>query len=224
MVQNMSSLFQTSEMAAGHVQVPPPRLKMESDIPGVSYFLFKNAFISYKENQQISDENALTILKTTSLPAGSLREVIADSETVQNAFELLNNQFQSLLPDEVNILKNKIINRGILSSNGTYSTVLDNLRSILKYLMIFNNIFSPFEDLTWEEITNSLLYWVPRNHAVYVIPRLRSEILKVRTEQNIPLSVAYKKSLMKAISTYSSLRLVERLKSLQQPPVVPHSE
>ena len=215
--------FQTSKMAAGQVQVLPPKLSLESDIPGVSYFLFKKDFISYKENQQLNEETAVTILKNTSLPAGVLREAIADSETIQNAFELLNNQFQPLLPDEVNILKNKIINRGILSSNGTYGNVLDNMRNILKYLMIFNTVFSPFEDITWEEITQSLLYWVPRNHAVYVIPRLRWEIIKIRTEQGIPLSVAYKRCLVKAISTYTTLRLAERLESLQQPPVSPRS-
>ena len=152
-----------------------------------------------------------------------MREAIADSETIQNAFELLNNQFQPLLPDEVNILKNKISNRGVYPPNGTYSTVLDKMRNILKYLMFFNTIFSPFEDITWEEVTQSLLYCVPRNHAIYVIPRIRREILKVRLEEGIALSVAYKRCLVKAISTYTTLRLAERLESLQLPPASPRS-
>ena len=213
--------FRLLKMAAVQVQIPPPRLQIEADIPAISFCLFKTTFISYMENQNISNENAFILLRD-SIPTGPLRVVISTSRTFQDALELLSKQFKPP-QDEIPILKSKIINRGVLSPDYTYDTILDILKDVLKYLMMFNRVFSPFEDLTLDEITQSLLCWVPRNQSVNVIHKIRVEILRARTEQGIPLSVAYKKNLMLAISTYTTLRLAARLLSAPQPPVAPPS-
>ena len=213
--------FRLLEMAAGQVQTSPPRLEIEADIPAISFCLFKSTFISYIENHNISDNHALILLKT-SIITGPLREVISTAGTYQEALELLSNQFKTP-QDEITILKNKVTNRGVLPLNYTYDSILDNLKYILKYLTIFNRVFSPVEDFTLNEITQSLLCWMPRTQPILVIQRSRLELLRAKKERGILFSVEYQKSLMKAISKYTALSLAERLLYTQKPPVAPPS-
>ena len=131
-------------MAAVQRQIPPPRLEFEADIPSISFYLFKTTFISYMENQNISNENAFILLRD-SIPTGPLRVVISTSRTFQDALELLSKQFKPP-QDEIPILKSKIINRGVLSPDYTYDTILDK-RGVVSPILVQNRRMWVCEDL-----------------------------------------------------------------------------
>ena len=110
-------------MAEAYPQIHPPRLEIEVEIPSICFKLFKTTFVSYQGNHEISNGDALILLKEKSIPAGPLHELISTSETLQEAFELLDTQFGSPL-DEIPILKSKIIDKEILSLDYTIESIL----------------------------------------------------------------------------------------------------
>ena len=202
-------------MDAVQVQIPPPsfpRWEIEADIPAICFFFFKTTFISYIGNQGINYDEALILLKEHSLPPGPLRDIIIMSETFHHALVTLDNHFGSPM-NELATLKSKILEKDILPLQYTYDFILHNLKDIYKYLIIYNHVFSPYEDLTLEEISRSQLSWIPRDRSTSVIQRNREELLRARTERGIPYSVGYQKGVMKAIASYSDLLLAERLRS-----------
>ena len=207
-------------MDAVQVQIPPPRWEIEADIPAICFFFFKTTFISYIGNQGLNYDEALILLKEHSLPPGPLRNLILMSETFHYALVTLDNHFGSPM-DEIDILKSKIIGKEVLPLQHTYDTILDNLKDICKYLLIYNHVFSPHEDLTLDEISRSQLSWVPRDQATSVIQRNREQLLRARAERGIPYSVGYHRGIRQAIANYSGLRLGERLLSSQSPSLTP---
>ena len=56
------------------------------------------------------DGDALIFLRTVSLPAGNLRDVIIMCETLTEAFENLDTQF-GIPEDEISVLKSKFIDK-----------------------------------------------------------------------------------------------------------------
>ena len=216
------ALFSDLEMDAVQVQIPPPsfpRWEIEADMPAICFFFFKTTFISYIGNQGINYDEALILLKEHSLPPGPLRNLILMSETFHHALVTLDNHFGSPM-DELATLKSKIIERDILPLQYTYDSILRNLREISKYLMIYNHVFSPYEDLTLDEIAQSQSSWVPRDRT-FLIQGNREALVRARTERGIPYSVGYQKGVMRAISNYSNLLLAERLRSSLSPSLTP---
>ena len=209
-------------MDAVQVQIPPPRWEIEADIPAICFFFFKTTFITYIGNQGLNYDEALILLKERSLPTGPLRNLILTSDTLHHALAILDNHFGSPL-DEIDTLKSKILDKDILPLQYTYDSILYNLKDIFKYLMIYNHVFSPYEDLTLDEISRSQLSWIPRDRSISVIQRNREELFRARTERGIPYSVGYQRGLMQAISNYSDLHLAERLRSSQSSSLSPPS-
>ena len=201
-------------MAAGQVRPSPPKLGVETDFPS-----FKEAFTSYINAHNISDAHALDILKTSSL-TGTLRDIIPTSGTYQEAFEILSNHFRNPQVEMFNI-KNKVIHRGVLPLDHTPDSILNNLKQIEKHLTIFNRDFSPVEDFTLDEITQSIISWVPRDQSTLVIQRSRSELLQAKTERGIQFSIQYQIIVMQAIAKYTSLKIAEEFKRIQRPATSP---
>ena len=87
----------------------------------------------------------LANLKEQSVPDPHLKGLIALFASVDEVFELLHTQF----PDkasELRILKRNICGLPILKENYDFEHQTVILKRLLKYLTIFNRIFSPDKD------------------------------------------------------------------------------
>ena len=84
------------------------------------------------------------------------------------------------------------------------------LKYILKYLTIFNRLYSPQEDLYEGEIKQSHLSWVPRDQTSIILQRNMFDVDLALKIKNKPLSLSYAKVVMKEIKNLTGLLSAEK--------------
>ena len=92
------------------------------------------------------DNEGLLFLKEQSVPDPQLKTLIQLCDSVDSVFTLLDTQFSDKAT-ELRILKKHICGLPMLKENYDFEHQTVVLKNILKYLTIYNRIFSPENDL-----------------------------------------------------------------------------
>ena len=114
------------------------------------------------------DSDGLSFLKEHSIPDQNLKNLIAICENVDSAFALLDTQFGDKA-GEVRQIKRQICELPILPDNYDFDVQLNVLKNILRYLTLFNRLFSPEEDLNIPELSDSMLSRIPKAQAISAV-------------------------------------------------------
>ena len=99
----------------------------------------------------------------------------------------------------------------MLPPDYSFSTQLNVLQYILRYLSIFNRLFSPREKLEVGELRQSMLGWVPRSQ-IYTLMNFLMTMTDDLTNFNIPLSESYYQIILWETENLNSLRADEEAK------------
>ena len=91
----------------------------------------------------------------------TLKELVAVCNSVASAFALLDTQFGDKTV-KLRITKRQICELPMISDNYEFEHQLKVLKKILKYITIFNQLFSTQEDFHIHELDGSLLSLIPR--------------------------------------------------------------
>ena len=102
------------------------------------------------------ESEGLAFLKEQSVPDPHLKGLISLCDSVDSVFELLNTQFSDKATD-YRVLIKYICGLPTLKENYDFQHQTGVLKKILKYLTIFNRIFSPAKDLDKTELEGSML-------------------------------------------------------------------
>ena len=97
------------------------------------------------------DLDALSFLKDSSITIKKFKDMINTCETVPAVFQLLDIFFGDK-HNELRVIKRNIVQIPMLPMDYSYSTQLNSIQYISKYLTLFNRLFSPRERLEIEEI------------------------------------------------------------------------
>ena len=84
----------------------------------------------------------MSFLKGDSIGDPNYRRLISVCESMESIFQILDTQFGNLT-NELRIIRKNIVELPILPDFYDYNKQIDVLKHILKYLIIFNKLFSP---------------------------------------------------------------------------------
>ena len=106
----------------------------------------------------------LSFLKEQSVPDQGLKSLISVCDFVEAAFALLDTQFSDKA-SELRVLKKQICALPMLKENYYFEHKTTILKKIIRYLTIFNRIFSPEKYFDMPDLEGSMLRWVPKAQA-----------------------------------------------------------
>ena len=192
-------------------KVLPPVLHWDSELPSCVYKQWKAAFFDFTKRHNMPTMDALSFLKDSSIAIKKYRDLISTCETVTSVFQLLDIFFGDK-HNELRIIKRNIIQVPMLSMDYSYTSQLNAIQYISKYLVLFNRLFSPRERLETEEIRQSILGWLPKTHTSEIMKHLGS-MTRDLTDYNIPMSESYYQILLQETGNLSSLRSDEQAKN-----------
>ena len=136
------------------------------------------------------DSERLSFLKEQYIPHLHLKELIAVCDSVDNAFALLDTQFEDKTA-ELRFIKRKICELPMLSPNYDFEHQLKVLKKILKYITIFNRLFSPQEDFHIPELDGSMLSWIPRAQTQTTLKMYQRIMTDKLVQKGTPRSISY---------------------------------
>ena len=92
-----------------------------------------------------------------------------------------------------------------------YDKQLKVLKHILRYLTIYNKLFSPREKLTSSDLRQSMMGWLPRTQNPTMMNYIK-EFTELMVEYNLPRSVSYHNLIIREIDNWTSLKADEETK------------
>ena len=107
--------------------------------------MWKASWLDFFDKSKMHDSEGLAFLKEQSILDKTLKNLVSVCESVQSTFDLLDTQFGDK-EAEWRIIKSNICNNPMLTDNYDFEYQIEVLKKILKYITIFNRLFSPQED------------------------------------------------------------------------------
>merc|ERR1712240_288489 len=189
---------------ANYGRVPPPVLHLEKELRIATYQLWKVNWLDFFKRNNMPDSDGLSFLKEHSIPDQNLKNLIAITNSVESAFALLDTQFRDKA-GEIRQLKRQICKLPMLPDNYDFELQLKVLRRILRYLTLFNRLFSPAEDLNVPELSDSMLSWIPKAQAMSAIRTYQKIMDDNSIHQGLPKSQTYYNILVHEIANLTTL-------------------
>ena len=129
-------------------------------------------------------------------------------------FTLLDTQFSDKAT-ELRILKKHICGLPMLKENYDFEHQTVVLKNILKYLTIYNRIFSPENDLDTADLEGSMISWIPKSQAQISLRGFMQQMLDKKRLDGTPLCVTYKEILTKELDIITNLLTFMPMKKLK---------
>ena len=157
------------------------------------------------------ENEGLAFLKEHSVPDPALKQLIALCETVDAVFELLNTQFSDKGTD-YRILVKYICGLPALKENYDFQHQQTVIKKILKYLTLYNRVFSPDKDLDQGELEGSMLSWIPKSQTQISMRKFIKEIKEEKDLNSTPFSKTYHDILTQELNIITNLQANEETK------------
>ena len=100
----------------------------------------------------------------------------------------------------------------MLPDNYDFDLQLKVLRRILRYLTLFNRLFSPAEDLNVPELSDSMLSWIPKAQAMSAVRTYQKIMDDNLVHQGLPRSQTYYNILVQELANLTTLNANEEAK------------
>ena len=126
-------------------------------------------------------------------------------------FTLLDTQFSDKATD-CRVLIKYICGLPTLKENYDFEHQTVVLKKLLKYLTIFNRIFSPGKDLDKTELEGSMLSWIPKSQTQISMRQFWQQMKDQQSLDGTSLSVTYHKILTKELDVITDLQANEDTK------------
>ena len=147
-------------------------------------------------------------MREQSITDKTLKNLISVCESVDSAFVLLDIQFGDK-EAELRIIKSHICDNPMLTDNYNFEYQIEILKKILKYITIFNRLFSPQEDFHAFELNGSMMSWIPRAQQI-TLSKMYERLMTDKLElEGIPRSKTYREILTENIATLTTLKAGE---------------
>ena len=156
-------------------RVHPPTLHLESELKSCTFEIWKKQWRDFYDKSNMFESEGLEFLKEHSVPDPGLKHLIALCETVDAVFELLSTQFSDKGTD-YRILVKYICGLPALKENYDFQHQQTVIKKILKYLTLYNRVFSPEKDLDQGELEGSMLSWIPKSQTQISMRKFIKEI------------------------------------------------
>ena len=130
---------------------------------------------------------------------------------MDSVFTLLDTQFSDKAT-ELRVLKKHICGLPMLKENYDFEHQTIILKRILKYLTIFNRIFSPGKDLDIPELEGSMISWIPKSQTQITLRKFKQKMLDKQALDGTCLSVTYHTILTEELNTITNLHANEETK------------
>ena len=157
------------------------------------------------------ESEGLAFLKEHSIPDPNLKMLISLCETVDAVFELLNTQFSDKGTDYRTLIKH-ICGLPALQENYDFHHQTIVIKKILKYLTIFNRVFSPAKHLHKAELDGSMLSWIPKSQIQISMRPFMKQMKDKHELDGTALSVTYHDILTKELDEITDLQANEETK------------
>ena len=167
--------------------------------------------MDFYEKSQMFESEGLAFLKEHSVPDPHLKVLISLCDSVDSVFELLNTQFSDKGTD-YRILIKYICGLPALKENYDFQHQTVVLKKILKYLTLFNRVFSPTKDLDKAELEGSMLSWIPKSQTQISMRVFMKQMKDKQKLDGTALSVTYHDILTKELNEITDLQANEETK------------
>ena len=115
---------------------------------------------------------------------------------------------------ELRILKKHICGLPMLRENYDFEHQTVVLKNILKYLTIYNRIFSPKNDLDEPDLEGSMISWIPKSQTQISLRGFMQQMLDKKRLDGSPLCVTYKEILTKELDIITNLHANKETKNI----------
>ena len=152
----------------------------------------------------MEDWEEVSFLKSKSLPQ-HLQQAISNLCDTSTIFSLLDTQYgdKSI---EIATIKRKIIGDTPLVDQPDLNQRLERVKVILKYLSIFRQHFNYIENLRINEVSQSLMTWLPGSNYTNELYSYLKEVSDNLCNKNIPVAHSYYALLVRASDTLTALQ------------------
>merc|ERR1711895_309191 len=192
-------------------RVHPPTLHLESELRSFTFEIWKKQWQDFYEKSNMFESEGLAFLKEFSVPDPGLKQLIALCETVDTVFELLSTQFSDKGTD-YRILVKYICGLPALKENYDFQHQQNVIKKILKYLTLYNRVFSPERDLDKNELEGSMLSWIPKSQTQISMRKFIQEIKEGKELKGDAFSKTYHDILTKELNIITNLQANEETK------------
>merc|ERR1712115_354072 len=192
-------------------RVHPPTLQLESELRSCTFMIWKKQWLGFCEKSNMYESEGLAFLKEFSVPDPHYKQLISLCETVNAVFELLGTQFSDKGTD-YRILVKYICGLPALKENYDFQHQQNVIKKILKYLTLYNRVFSPEKDLDQGELEGSMLSWIPKSQTQISMRKFIKEIKEGKDLKGTPFSKTYHDILTKELNIITNLQANEERK------------
>ena len=160
--------------------------------------------MEFLQNNYIEDWEGVSFLKSKCLPQHH-QQAISNLRDTVTIFALLDTQYGSK-SIKIGKVKRKIIGDTPLVDSHTpdINERLERVKVILKYLTIFRQHFKYIEDLRINEVSQSLMTWLPKSNYINDLYSYLEEVSDNLCKKNIPMADSYYALLVRASGTLTA--------------------
>merc|ERR1712240_278092 len=193
----------------GHVH--PPTLHLEQELRSCTFVIWEKQWRDFFIKSNMFESEGLAFLKEHSVPDPNLKALISLCDSVDAVFELLNTQFSDKGTD-YRILAKYICGLPELKENYDFQHQQIVIKKILKYLTLYNRVFSPAKGLDQGELEGSMLSWIPNSRTQISMRKFIKEMKEQKDLKGTPFSKTYHDILKQELDVITNLQANEETK------------